>query len=240
MMFLNLPHLPLKPVNTVIIGEGHHFIRTALNQKGIKTIEICKSNMLDAPVQNHIDLQVMHLGYNEFYTCSTQAKDYLEGLGAMVYIGELPSIPYPQDCLYNNLILGKYIIVGKKTNLPSFISEKFKILRVSQSYVKCSVAVVSENAVITSDIGISKALREVGISVLIISAGHFKLDGYDYGFVGGSCMLVSNDELLFFGDISLHPDYQNIIDFCSSNNVKVSSLIEDYPVTDIGSAIILN
>ena len=50
------------------------------------------------------------------------------------------------------------------------------------------------------------------------------LEGYPYGFIGGSCALFSPDTLAFFGDISKHPDYSNIRSFTKNHGVDIISL----------------
>ena len=78
---------------------------------------------------------------------------------------------------------------------------------------KCSIAIVDENSIITYDAGIAKACEGIeDLSVLLVQPGFVRLDGYDTGFIGGTCGRVG-DELVFNGDLSSHPDFPRILEF---------------------------
>ena len=75
--------------------------------------------------------------------------------------------------------------------------------------------------------------------VLLIKKGYVSLDGYDYGFIGGASVYIKDKKtLLFFGDITAHPDYSAIKDFCERKGVKID-YIKGIKLTDIGGAVFI-
>ena len=71
--------------------------------------------------------------------------------------------------------------------------------------------------------------------MLKISKGSVYLPGFDYGFIGGASGKIADDEIIFNGDISKHPDYKNIMSFLCKHNVKAVSFKDK--LEDIGSII---
>jgi len=107
---------------------------------------------------------------------------------------------------------------------------------VKQGYSKCSICVVDENSVITADQGIAKKIsKEKGPDCLLISPGHIILERHEYGFIGGSCGLIGN-EIVFNGDISLHPDFKRISNYIKSRGLSLKWFPGREP-EDIGSLL---
>ena len=115
----------------------------------------------------------------------------------------------------------RYILAGRQ------------IVPVKQGYAACACLKVTENAIVTSDIGIAKAAEQRGVDVLRISAGNIDLPGYDCGFIGGTAFL-HEDTLYFAGDLWTHPDGKSIADFCISHGVKTYSLVKGMKLRDLG------
>lgn len=80
-------------------------------------------------------------------------------------------------------------------------------------------------------------LPKNGIDVLKIDSGSIRLDGYDYGFIGGACTMIDDGTVAFFGDIKTHPNFRKIERFCIIHNVKIINLAENKPLTDVGGAV---
>ena len=77
----------------------------------------------------------------------------------------------------------------------------------------------------------------MGKNCLLIEKGFVKLDGYDYGFIGGASMFLENHStLIFTGDITKHPNYNILKDFCNSINIEID-WINEIQLTDIGGMI---
>jgi len=111
-------------------------------------------------------------------------------------------------------------------NLISLVKHK-KLLNVNQGYSKCSTAIVSENAVITSDMKIGKILKENNINVLLLPPGDIILPGLDYGFIGGTCGLLDNNKLAFYGNLNMYKYGDKVLNFLKKHNVKPIFLSKD-------------
>ncbi len=147
---------------------------------------------------------------------------------------------YPDDIRYNACSTGKYFIHNLKYTDSRLLQEAeaagLKLINVPQGYAKCSIAVVSEDTIITYDKGIAK-IAEKEMDVLLIEEGHIELWGYNTGFIGGCSGLDPiHNELIFNGDLSQHPDYLKIREFVKAHGVKIKDF-KGRPLTDIGSVI---
>ncbi len=143
---------------------------------------------------------------------------------------------YPRDVLLNALALGNKI-VGKIDALSSAVLPEGNHINTKQGYAKCSSCKVTENAVITEDGSIAKALLEVGADVLVIEKGHVSIRGFDCGFIGGASGCDS-ENVYFCGNIEAHPDYDKIFKFCRKHGKNVVSLSQ-IPLTDVGTVFFI-
>lgn len=152
---------------------------------------------------------------------------------------ELLSEEYPSDIIYNAFSTGKYFIHDLKHTDKVLLgcAEAMGLIpvNVKQGYACCSIVPVDEDSVITYDRGIAKAAEAAGMNVLVVEPGHVELPGYDTGFIGGTSGKVG-DEIIFNGDLSVHPDFEAIREFIEAKGLKVK-YFEGYPLRDIGSII---
>ena len=148
------------------------------------------------------------------------------------------SCVYPRDIGLNAAVVGDYLICNVKYTDETVLEHADKIIDVKQGYAKCSVCMVDENSIITSDAGIYSAAKKNNIEVLLISKGHITLDGYNYGFIGGCSGLISKNKLAFTGSIAVHPDYEKIKKFCEGRGVEIVSLSNE-KLYDYGSMFIV-
>ena len=86
---------------------------------------------------------------------------------------------------------------------------------------------------------IAEAMESNGVGVLLISAGHIRLEGFDYGFIGG-CTCRVERTVYSFGNIKKHPDYEAIKAFLCENDSFLEICCEEMPLTDIGGAVSLS
>ena len=148
---------------------------------------------------------------------------------------------YPQNIALNAAKVGKYIIC-RVDSLDDRVkayckANNFTLINVKQGYAKCSCAVVSDNAVITEDVGIYRTLSETDIEVLLIGKGSVTLEGADCGFIGGASGYdKSKNSLYFCGDIYEHPDYDKIKGFCDKHGTNIECLT-DAKLLDIGGIV---
>ncbi len=143
---------------------------------------------------------------------------------------------YPDDCVYNCATIGSTLVYGNTSIANSYGDLFEKLIHVKQGYVKCSTVVLNENAVITSDKSIEKALCN-DFDVLLVTNNGIELNGYSCGFIGGSCGVIGKN-ILFFGDIKKHRDYQNIKSFSENHGFYLYSL-SDGNLYDYGGIIVL-
>lgn len=144
---------------------------------------------------------------------------------------------YPDNIAFNAACTGRYFIHNTahtaKHLLDAARAKGMHIIDVKQGYTKCNTAIIDETSVITSDKGICKAASP-HLDVLLIRPGHIILTGFNYGFIGGTCGRVG-DEIIFNGNISAHPDYNEIRAFIENRGLNIKYF--DYPLEDIGSII---
>jgi hypothetical protein len=243
-MFIEIPFLPGGRVTHVIVDRNapDEFLKN-LEKLRITPIHSVKVRVADYAA-THPDMQISHVGGNKA-VCVPEAYEYyraaLTPLGFEVICGKTDlESHYPSNIAYNIARVGKYA-AHKKSRTDAEILRCLeqggvRIIDVAQGYTKCAVCVVSENAAITADGGIAKAFRANGIETLLITPGGVRLDGVDYGFIGGACGLISPSVLAFCGNAEKHRDYKSIKAFASERSVDVVSLCGG-ELIDIGSMI---
>ena len=149
---------------------------------------------------------------------------------------------YPYDISYNAARVGNNIICNKNFTDDIIIEFANKnglnLINTKQGYAKCSICVVSNDAIITSDKNIQSVAIKNGIDVLLVNDNEIKLAGFDHGFIGGATGLLNKNLLAVNGNIKLHTNYNEIMKFCAKHNVEVISLNND-EIIDIGSILIV-
>lgn len=235
-----MPNCPQGPVTLAAIGAPYRNAREALQALGIHTLLLTADQRLPDPIAAHADMLLVHLGGNEVLCSKSSNQERLAALGLSAQLGESPCDKYPQDALYNLLVLGELVFcnpISSSQRALSLLQQKGRtIVPLKQGYTKCSCAVISERAIISSDQGLCLAARHHGLDALLIRSGNIRLPGYEYGFIGGCCGLISREKLAVCGDLDLHPDGSKIRGFCQSNGVEVISLYAG-GLEDVGSIL---
>ncbi|MCJ7691406.1 MAG: hypothetical protein MUO60_19145, partial [Clostridiaceae bacterium] len=129
---------------------------------------------------------------------------------------------YPYNVLLNSLCLGSLFVHSinfTDTNLLSLLKNK-KLINVNQGYTKCSTCVVTNQAVITSDISIANALSIEKIDVLFVPPGDIILPGLNYGFIGGATGLIENNVLAFYGHLDHYLYRKEVLSFLKKHKVE--------------------
>ena len=247
-MIVYLSPLAGEPLKDYLRGEGFSLIFTPFDKS-------LGAPGVDPSIALHPDIVLCRL--SEAAAASNEgenpAKKGREGLfyGAPEKLGAR----YPKDIRYCACSTGSYFLHKLKYTDPALLKAAkelgLELIDIPQGYAKCNIAVVDEVSIITSDEGIAKALRrhfaekgERGLELLLIRPGHIELPGHPYGFIGGCSGLLPprksdrryKARLVFNGDLSAHPDYEKIVDFCALRGVEYV-YFKDYPLTDIGSII---
>lgn len=149
---------------------------------------------------------------------------------------------YPFDIAYNAARVGNNIICNKNFTddvILNFANKNdLNLINTKQGYTKCSICVVSNDAIITSDKNIQSVAIKNKIDVLLVNDNEIKLNGFDHGFIGGATGLLNENILAVNGNIEFHTNYNEIMTFCAKHGVEVISLNND-EITDIGSILIV-
>lgn len=237
-------NLPQKTVTTVVLGERYENIKQSLSSFGVDVLSVNENRTLDKAISSHADMLFCDLGSGECIVENDKSNfsENLREIGFNVHsISSELKKDYPNDVPLNCVITNNFALVSPYTE-PLIIAKanerNIPIIKVRQGYIKCSVCIVSSNAVITSDDGIAEKCRVENIDVLRVAPGFIELPGYDYGFIGGCSGLLSADTLCFTGDIKTHPNCDNIISFCRNYGVYTLSLSKKgSSLLDVGSVL---
>ncbi|MBE6631671.1 MAG: hypothetical protein E7623_03105 [Ruminococcaceae bacterium] len=216
-------------------------IQNLLISKGIRPILLPPYSLLSDPVSSHPDM-LLFVHNNCIYTFREYYKENKKLFNSLPFkvflVNEEPSKLYPQDILLNAFVCNGSLY-GNTDHLSSSILDLYeKKVKVNQGYAACSTLVLGKKACISSDPSICNALKANGIDVLQINSGEILLRGYDYGFIGGASCMISEKELLFFGDIEKHSSYTAIVEFVKKSGVSIN-YIKNVPLTDIGGIKII-
>lgn len=208
---------------------------------GLNVIKIRKNKNLYTAISSHADIFVCPISniiviegntYDENY-------DYLKDFGyKLVKSKEIKNSKYPHNVKLNLAYTGKYAIHNFKytdENLLNIIEENsIETLNINQGYSKCSILIVDEESIITSDEGIYNSLKGK-LRCLLIESGHIELKTLNYGFIGGTSGRYK-DEIWFYGDVSKHPSYEYIKKFIENRCLKIR-FFKNFPLEDIGSIL---
>ncbi|MBE6687923.1 MAG: hypothetical protein E7588_01445 [Ruminococcaceae bacterium] len=218
-------------------------INTAFVKSGVDVIHIPYHSRLDGPVSSHADMLCFKLR-EDFWVIERETYDKISSLiPSHVKVitdsfEQSGSIKYPYDIRFNAAAVSEFLFCREKYVSPVILENtSLKVVDVKQGYAKCSICKVNEYSFITSDISLKRAGEKCGLDVLLISQGHICIDGYNYGFIGGASGLIDN-KLLFFGDITLHPDYKAIHKFIYDRNVEEICL-SNRKLYDFGGVLLL-
>jgi SAM-dependent methyltransferase len=222
----------------------------AIKENGIDDIiTLPPADYLHPSVSSHTDMLIF-IGFGkifchyEYYTVNKALIDGLANkIGASISLSQEPTgAEYPRDVLFNACLVGNNLICNTKTVshliLDAAVKHGCRIIHVPQGYSKCSVCIVSDEAIITSDKAIYKTCNAAGIDVLLVREGHISLTGMNYGFIGGASG-VCGDKVFFCGNIDLHPDAKNIKAFCQKHK-KTAVSLSDEELNDVGSIFFIN
>lgn len=242
MHWIERPELPEGPVSALLAGAPWApLLAPGLAEYGVSVLPVPENPRVAAPVRGHADLSVCYLGGGEL-AAAFSARQTLERLpGAVVLPAAEEQGPrYPADTLLNAAIVGNRALICERGRddvlYAALLRHGMVPVPVKQGYARCSVCIVSQNAAMTADRGIARALEAYETDVLVIEAGHVELPGYAGGFLGGCCGKISRDKLAFTGRLDEHPDKRSIMDFLERHGVE-PVFLTDRPCFDVGSLL---
>lgn len=144
---------------------------------------------------------------------------------------------YPADVGLNQLVMNGRLFGRLDAAAGELLAAYPDRVNIRQGYARCSVVKLTESAAITADRSIAAALTKAGADVLLIRAGHIRLDGYDYGFIGGASFPLPDGSIGFFGDLSAHPDCEAMTAFAARQGIALRSLSST--LTDFGGGLLI-
>ncbi len=190
--------------------------RGTLESLGYRILELPPDGRLSAPLASHTDMLIFRYKGSavvdaQYARTHPDVIDFLtHELGLdIAYDGNRTEYDYPYDAILNALVIGRKLFVKADTVSKDILSlaEKYglEIYSTRQGYPACTVLPLGDDAAITADRGLAKALCDAGISVTLIeNSDKIRLSPYPYGFIGG-CAGVSGDTVYFIGTLDAHP-----------------------------------
>lgn len=241
-MICKNPNLPASKVTTVAISAEYTDVHRRLGVLGVEVIPVEREERLCGPLAVHADMQLFHLSDSDWIVSDIHSKttEKLGKIGLACHpTGKKIAKDYPQDVVLNSAQIGNYLICNEKYVDPGILkhchAHHIEIIPVKQGYAKCSVAICSREAIITSDQGIAKAVFGK-LDCLLIQPGFIELPGYRHGFIGGCTGMLNKDILGISGTLSFHPDKNRIINFLTQHSIYIEELSGD-PLEDIGGIL---
>lgn len=230
----------------IAIGEKYSgILDNSLKSLGITPLYVPDNPFVDDRLSGHADLSVFHAGGKEIflapYLINTEFSKKIADLGFNIHLLDIKQDKlYPFDAALNACAFGDTLIYNKDVTSQDIVkhfekAEKYNLISTKQGYARCSVCIVDERSIITSDRGIYNAAVASNVEALLITQGYIELSGFQYGFLGGASFKIARDKLCFTGTLNSHPDKNKILDFIKSRNVE-PLFLTDLPIFDIGSA----
>lgn len=241
-MDIKIPNLPQNKVTLFAVAEGFDALSDSLKAFGAEVITVKMDSTFESCESNHPDMHIHHLGGKKvlFYREDEYLiKDFQQRGFEVFFAAEKKQGMYPKSAALNACRIGNILLCNEKAldkNLRLYAEQNaIEIVPCRQGYARCSTCVVSENAVITSDPSVARALKG-RLDVLEIEKGQIRLGSSLDGFIGGCSSMIDKNTLGFFGDVTGHSDYINIKSFLENHSVSPVSL-GGGELTDVGTFI---
>lgn len=246
MDFIEFPNLPDRPASLAVVDSRISDASSrSLERLGVKLLRITAHRALYGAVCSHPDMLLYHIGGNLIVHAPGTDSGLL---GALRYCGfsllqgeKALTGTYPGDIAYNVARVGKYYFHNLRYTDPVIVDNMDRLgvepVHIEQGYAKCSILPVDKRSIVTTDAGIAKAAEKKGLDVLMLECGNsIRLNGLNYGFIGGACVMISDRHCAVNGSLQKLDDSERFISFLSEKQINVIEL-SDYDVTDIGSII---
>ncbi|MBF1295677.1 MAG: hypothetical protein HXM96_06255 [Parvimonas sp.] len=210
-----------------------------LEKENIKYIKSLNNEKFNKNYNDHPDLSIVKIDEDIYIENSVYDyySEYLSGFNfKKVDVSNFKNGERVLNIAKNK----KYFFHNEKfTTIEIF--EKLRLnreyVKINQGYANCSM-ICFKNHIITSDEGVYKTLKAENIDVELVTNEGIILKGYKNGFIGGTCGFVSDDILLFYGDVTKYPDYDIIKRVADEENVKIL-YPKDETFIDLGGIISL-
>lgn len=223
--------------------------KNTLKYLGYRLVEIEKSENVYSEISSHVDIFTSKIG-DTLVVEKSKYDDLVFMLKNSEYNiisgKEQVGLNYPEDIKYNVCIIGNYAVHNfkytDKTVLKMLNDNGYELINVEQGYTNCSIAVIDDSSVITTDKKIAEKLTANNISVLLLDyVPDIKLkDEYgNYsnmtGFIGGAIARVDNN-IVIFGDLNKIDKDNKIREYITRRNLKIIDF-KDLDVIDYGGLV---
>lgn len=182
-----------------------------LKDNKLDFIETIDNPNLDPRIADHPDLSIFPLNENDLSIDSSVINYYQKNITDKNLIpGESVSKKYPYDASYNVYKGSDFYIHNDVTekNINNYMKvNNYKHLFINQGYTRCSIIPMGDK-ILTADFGIYKTLKDK-IEVVLLRQENIPLDGFDKGFLGGTCGFFDKT-LIFNGNIEKLSNYETI------------------------------
>lgn len=203
-----------------------HEEKEGIEALNIEVLIVPPSELLYAAVCGHPDMLLNLIDCNTIVVHKNMDINFMEKIKKydykILYSENSLKSNYPFDITLNAVNFENLFIHNTKYTdnvLLNNVSHKKKI-SVPQGYTKCSTAIVSNNAVMTSDLGIARALSKEAIDVLLLPPGDILLPELNYGFIGGCCGLLEEGLIAFYGDLINYYFKDDVYKFLKKHKVE--------------------
>lgn len=203
-----------------------------LQSLGYSLIELGKSESVYEEISSHVDVFVCKIKDKIFVEKSRYnfIKSKLKNIDNLIegesYIDE----KYPRDIKYNICQIGDFSVHNfdytDKKILDFINNNNLKKVQISQGYSNCSIANITDNAVIVTDKKIEEILSKYKIDVLYVdyvpdikllnNGNYSKMNG----FIGGAISKI-DDKVIIFGDLEKIDKENKILNFIKKYNLKI-------------------
>ncbi len=190
---------------------------------------------LPTPVSSHPDMLLFLLGKS-----AVSFKDYAEKNCELFdtlqkrcdvsfsYTNNENRSSYPYDISLNILLtsgIAASLSAYTSADVKSVLGDKgIALYNIHQGYAACS-SLSLNCGIVSADPSVLSFCDIHRIPKLQISEGNIKLDGYNYGFIGGASGVCEN-KVYFLGNIEKHPDGKNILEFLETQGYEAISLFD--------------
>ena len=226
-------------MNAIIDKRASTKTVDALKNLGYNIIKTPQMSSVYDAISCHPDIMVGLLNFSQIVVEPTVYEYFKENLpDTKVLEGKsVLNSKYPYDIAYNCAFVGNNLFCNEQYTDEVILNyckkNNINIININQGYAKCSICVVSDDAIITGDKNIQIAANRNNIDVLLIENKSIKLKGFEYGFIGGATGKDKN-KIFINGNVRAHEDADKIISFCKKHSKEVISL-NDGLIEDIGS-----
>ncbi len=236
---IETPHLPKSKVRHIILGEKYrNVLESALFTHDLEPVWLKSNPHVDERLSGHADLSAVQIVKSVILSEYLNPCEQIHKIVGVEYVPDPQQAVYPYDAGLNFCIVGDKLFFNPKTANAKLVEKCGckQFIPVKQGYTKCSICVIDENSIITSDKRIAEAAENAGMDALYLSEPFVKLDGFGYGFIGGAAFKISETDIAFTGKIVDTIVERKIESFLSRRNINPIYLT-DSQIFDIGSAI---